>query len=51
VFLFGANYPDLKIKSLKESGLSMHKVESPKGKEVLARLMGDNFPGQLALPL
>ena len=51
VFLFGANYQDLKIKSLKQCGLSMHGVESPKGGEVLARLMGDSFPGQLTLPL
>lgn len=43
VFLFGANYPDLKIRALKESGLSMYKIDSDKGKEVFARIMGENF--------
>lgn len=51
VFLFGANYPNLKIKTLKDAGLSMHKLESEKGQEVFARIMGENFCNAYQLTL
>jgi len=43
-FFFGSNYRNFKFKKLTASGLSIHNIDTDKGKEVLAQLKGDKFP-------